>query len=83
MGKEVGKVIHFFEKVNVAVIELKEGLNIGDKIHIIGSTTDFEQKVDSMQIEHKSVDKCKKGEVVGLKVSQRVRPNDLVFLSDE
>ena len=51
--KEIGKVDHFFSNISVAVIELTGALKVGDEIHIKGATTDFTQKVDSMQIEHK------------------------------
>lgn len=77
--KEIGKVTHFFTNINVAVIELSDTLKLGDKIHIKGATTDFEQIVDSMQIEHKNVEEAKKGDSIGLKVSDRVREGDKVF----
>ena len=79
-GKEIGKVTHFFDQISVAVVELKGALNKGDKIKIKGATTDFEQKVESMQIEHDKVDKAKKGDAIGLKVAGRVRPNDTVYI---
>ena len=78
-GKEVGKVTHYFTKIGVGVIELSKALKAGDKIRIKGATTDFEQNVDSMQIEHKNVEKAKKGESIGLKVAEPVRENDKVF----
>ncbi|MAG07516.1 translation elongation factor-like protein [Candidatus Pacearchaeota archaeon] len=81
--KEIGTVTHFFDKVSVAVIELSVGLKVGDKIQIKGSTTDFTQKVASMQVEHEKLDKAKKGDAIGLKVKERVRPNDKVFLVDK
>jgi len=79
-GKEIGKVIHYFDKIGVAVIELKAGLNAGDKIRVKGATTDFEQEVKSMQVEHKELDKAKKGQAVGMKIKDRVRPNDKVYV---
>ena len=78
--KEIGKVTHFFDQIGVAVIELKIGLKIGDKIKIVGATSNFEQKVDSMQIEHKSVAKAGKGDAIGIKVIDKVRPNDKVYV---
>lgn len=79
--KEIGRVAHFFDKIGVAVIELnKSGVSVGDTIHIKGATTDFNQEIDSMQIEHKPVKEAKKGDAIGLKVMDRVRPNDLVYL---
>ena len=76
---EVGRITHFFSKIDVAVIELKAALRVGDTIAIKGPTTDFEQRVDSMQIEHKNVQKAEPGQSIGLKVSQRVRETDAVF----
>ena len=61
-------------------VNLTDGsLRVGDKILIKGHTTNFEQIIDSMQIEHKSVDKAEKGQSVGIKVKDRVRPNDVVY----
>ena len=79
MSKEIGKVTHFFEKASVAVVELSGSLKVGDAIHVKGMTTDFEQKVDSMQIEHKNMQTAKKGQSIGLKVISKVRDNDKVF----
>lgn len=78
--KKAGKVTHFFSKINVAVVSLKSGLEVGDKILIEGAHTSFEQKVGSMQIEHKKIDKAKKGQAIGLKVKDRVREGDSVYL---
>jgi hypothetical protein len=76
---EVGRITHFFSKIDVAVIELKAALSVGDTIVIKGPTTDFEQRVDSMQIEHKEVQRAELGQSVGLKVMQRVRETDVVY----
>jgi len=76
---EVGRITHFFSKIDVAVIELKAALSVGDTIVIKGPTTDFEQRVDSMQIEHKNVQRAELGQSIGLKVMQRVRETDVVF----
>ncbi len=78
--KEIGKVLSYFTHVDVAALELKGKIKIGDKIHIKGNTTDFTQKIESMQIDRKDVREGKKGDNIGLKVSERVRPNDKVFL---
>lgn len=76
----VGKITHFFGKIKVGIIEITKGsLAVGDTIHVKGSTTDFEQKVDSMQVEHETVDKAKKGDVIGLKVKEKVREADEVY----
>ena len=77
--KEIGKITHYFTKIGVAIIELSKPLKIGDKIHIKGATSDFTQKVDSMQIEHKEVEEAKKGQVIGLKTKEHARENDKVL----
>ena len=82
IGKELGRVTHFFDKVGVAVVEIAKAVNVGDKIRIKGMTTNFEQLIDSMQIEHKEIKKAKKGDAIGMKVKDRVRPNDKVYLAD-
>ena len=76
---EVGRIVHFFSKINVAVIELKAPLSVGDTIAVKGPTTDFEQPVDSMQIEHKNVQRAEPGQSVGLRVEKRVRETDVVY----
>lgn len=75
----VGKITHHFSKIEVGIVELSKELRVGDNIHIKGSTTDFEQKVDSIQIEHENIDKAKKGDVIGLKVKEKVREGDEVY----
>ena len=77
--REVGKVSHFYNKINVAVIELKDTLSVGDKIFIKGPTTDIEQTVDSMEIEHQKIKQATAGHSVGMKVKGRVRENDIVY----
>lgn len=80
MEEEVGKITHYFSKINVGVLELSTGkLQVGDTIHIKGHTTDFYQKVESMQVEHAPVEEAQPGESVGLKVENPVRENDLIF----
>jgi putative protease len=76
---KIGRVTHFFSKISVAVIELTTPLSIGDTIVFKGPNTDFEQVVDSMQIEHQNVEKAEAGQSIGLKVTQRVRETDAVY----
>lgn len=78
--KEIGKITHFFDKISVAVIELTAPLKVGDRIHIKGETTDFEQPVDSMQVEHEQIKTAKKGQAIGMKVADKVRVHDKVFV---
>lgn len=80
IGKEVGVVKGYLDKMSVAIIELNGALKQGDKIRIKGNTTDFEQKVDSMQIEHQKVEKAKKGDGIGLKVIDKCRDHDKVYV---
>ena len=77
--KEVGKVAHFFSKISVAVIDLSAPVSVGDKIHIIGPTTDLEQTIESMQIEHQNVKAAKAGQSIGMKVKEYVREKDTVY----
>ena len=80
MEEEIGKITHYFSKINVGVLELSKGeLHVGDTIHIKGRTSDFYQKVESIQVEHSPVDKAKPGEPVGIKVESPVRENDVIF----
>lgn len=77
---QVGKVTHYFTKIGVAVIEVTDGsIKVGDELHIKGHTTDFKQKVSSMQIEHEKVEMAEPGQSIGLKVNEPVRANDVVF----
>jgi putative protease len=77
--KPIGKVAHYFTKISVAVIDLSDELKVGDRISIEGATSNFEQTVNSMQIEHEDVRSATAGQSIGLKVDQRVRQGDLVF----
>lgn len=78
--QKVGKITHYFPKVKAAVVKMIKGpLEIGDVVYIKGSTTEFKQKVASMQIEHKPVKVAQKGDLIGLEVKRRVRKRDLVF----
>jgi hypothetical protein len=80
MEEEIGRITHFFSKINVGVLDLTSGdLCIGDTIHIKGHTTDFYQKVESMQVEHAPVDSADKGMQIGLEVESSVREGDQVF----
>jgi putative protease len=78
--KKVGVVDKYYSKISVALVTLSDNLAVDDKIKIKGATTDFEQVVKSMQIEHESINSAKKGQMIGLKVENKVRPNDEVFI---
>lgn len=81
--KQIGKITHYYTNIGVAVVELTDELNVGDTIHIKGATSDFTQKVDSMQIEHDKIEKAEAGQAIGMKVKEHVRSGDLVFKATE
>ena len=76
---EIGVVTHYFTKIGVAIVELGNTLSVGDRILIKGMTTDLEQTVESIQIEHEDVEKAGSGQSIGLKVKDRVREGDTVY----
>jgi len=78
--KKLGVVEHYFGKIMVAAVKMKADMKVGDMIHIKGHTTDFEQPVVSMQIDHKDILKANKGNDIGIKVKEHVREGDLVLL---
>jgi putative protease len=77
--KELGKVTNYFSKIGVAVIDLTASLELGDEIRIMGGDRDFQQKVESMQVEHQPIEKGEAGQEVALKLDQKARPGDEVF----
>ena len=77
--KLVGKITHFYPKISVAVVELEDTLNVGDKISIEKGEEGFEQVVESMQIEHENIEKAEAGQAIGLKVEQRAKEGAKVF----
>ena len=78
--QKIGEVIKFFSKASVAAIQITEGnLQVGDRIKIKGHTTDFEDRIESMQIENEAVQKADVGQFVGIKVKERVREKDAVY----
>ena len=77
--EQIGSIRHYYAKIGVAVIGLTAKITVGDTIRIKGMTSDFTQKVDSMQIEHANVQSAGSGQSIGLKVSDRVRVGDLVY----
>jgi len=80
MGEEmVGQVTHYYTRLGVAAVELTGELKLGDTIRILGHSTEFEQVVWSMQLEHENIAVGKAGQLIGLEVAERVRPGDRVF----
>ena len=77
---EIGRVEDYFAHIGVVAIEVTAGgIKVGDTLHFKGHTTDFEQKITSMQVDHKSVEEAPVGSDVGIKVKERVRTHDHVF----
>lgn len=77
-----GKIIHYYDKIGVAVVEVKKPLKVGEEIKISGHDQEFTQKIESMQIEHEKIQAAEKGQTVGFKVDQHVKENDLIFKVD-
>lgn len=77
--KQIGEVFNYFERVSVIAIKLTDSLKVGDTIRIVGGEHDFTQVVDSMQIEGKNVEKAKKGDSVGIRVSDKCHKGAKVF----
>jgi translation initiation factor IF-2 len=75
----IGKVSHYFDRIAVAVLELTDTIRLGDTVRFLGHSSDYKQKIDSMQIEHKNVAEAKPGQEVALRVDKKVHPNDKVF----
>ena len=75
----VGKVIHYYDKIGVAVIVLKKALKVGDKIKFVHGDNSFEQVVESMQLEHAQVTEGKKGQEVAVKVDSEAKTGVLIY----
>ena len=79
--EKVGKIVKFFAKPSVAALEITDGtLSVGDRIRIRGHTTDFEDTITSMQEENNPVEKAVPGQMIGIKVKERVREHDIVYI---
>ena len=77
--KHIGDVTHFYDRIRVAVITLRESIRVGDRVRFVGPSTDFTQDVTSMQIEHQQVIEVGPGQEVAMRVAQPVRRRDVVF----
>lgn len=76
---QVGHITHFFSKISVAVVELTAPLAVGERILVKGPSTDFEQVVASMQIEHENIPRAEAGQAIGLKMMEHARERDVVY----
>ena len=81
--KQIGEVTHYYNKLGVAIVKLKDKLNIGDRIRFGRGETQFDQSVDSMQIDHAGVKTGKKGDEVGVKVAGKAHDGAPVFKLEE
>ena len=80
--KPIGEVTHYYGGIGVAIIKFKQETTVGDEVHFRGAHTDFVQKIDSMQYDHKDIKSAKKGQEVGIKVDKKVHENDKVYAAD-
>lgn len=80
--KKIGTITHFFDKISVGIIKLDGKLKVGDKIKIQSGTTNFEQEISEMQLEHENIQEGKKGQEIGVKVKEKVREGDTVYILD-
>lgn len=76
--KNIGKVIHYYDKIGVAIIEISGGLKVGDQVKFVKGEDELEQTIDSMQVEKAAVDSAKKGDVIGVKVDSPVKEGAMV-----
>jgi len=79
---KVGSISHYFGKIGVAVLDVTSKIKVGDQIKIKSNGQEFNQEIGSMQMEHENIKEAKKGQSVGLKVDQLVKPGDKVFLAE-
>ena len=79
MEEQIGKIIHYYDKIGVGVVRLDGGLKVGDAIHVKGKISDFEQTAESMQLDHKDVGSAKKGEEVAMKLKEKAKEGDIVY----
>lgn len=78
-GKQVGEIVHYFGNIGVGIVELSGELKVGDTIRIVGGEREFEQEIESMEIDHEKIQKASKGDDVGLKVKEKVREGDKLY----
>lgn len=79
MEKEIGKVIHYYDKAQVAVIRLSDGLKTGETVKFKHGDNEFTQSVESMEIEHEKIQSAKKGQEIAIKVDQKTREGALLY----
>ena len=83
MEKEIGEVIHYFDKIGVGIFKLSGSLKVGDKVKIVGGEREVEMSVDSMQVDRAPIEEAKKGMEIGVKVPSEVKEGDKIYLVTE
>lgn len=81
--RAIGKVIHYWTRLGVAGVELTDSLKVDDWVHFRGATTDFQQRVTSMQLDRKFINEAFAGQQIGILTADRVRTGDTVFLLED
>ena len=78
-GKGIGVITHYYDRLQVGVVQLNAPLKVGDTIHVKGAHNDFIQMIDSIQVEHHKIEQANAGDVVGIKLNQKVHEHDVVY----
>lgn len=79
MDKEIGSVSHFYDKIGVMVVKLTDKVSVGDRIKVKRGDEEFEETIESMQIEHENIDKAKKGDEIAIKISGKTKEGAVVY----
>ena len=79
--KKVGVITHYYDKLGVGIIKLDSDIKIGDRLKFQGHKTDFEQEIGQLQFDHKDIEMGKKDQEVGIKLTDKVREGDIVYLA--
>lgn len=77
----VGRVVHFYDKIEVAIVKLEKNLKVGDRLKFVKGDNSFEQEVSSMQVEHEQIENAKKGQEVGIKINKKAPEGTMVYLA--
>jgi putative protease len=77
--KPIGEITHYYGGIGVAIVKFKKEMEVGEEVRFKGAHTDFTQKIESMQYDHKDIKSAKKGQEVGIKVDEKVHEGDEVF----
>jgi len=77
--KEIGQVTHFYDKIGVMVVKLTDKVSVGDKIKVKRGDEEFEETIESMQVEHENIDKAKKGDEIAIKVGSPTKEGAIVY----